>query len=629
MRVAGVTKLALLLAGTVVLSLAAFTAAAAPSSAASPRLQRFTGCGAFLDYARVQARRIVGPYGLPGTGTAIAALTPAERASAPGVDYSTTNVQEAGVDEPDIVKTDGERIVALAQGKLRVVRLEGGKPRLVASMALGQGQYPSVLLLFRDRVVVVSQSTSAEPVPGGAATSILPVPTKTVLTEVDISAERRPRIVRTLTLDAAYLDARLVGSSLRVVFTSPPPIQFEPPQEPGRAGEQEAVARNRSAIAKSRARHWLPSYVLKNRRTGAARKGLLMGCSHVARPQRFSGLGVLSVVTFDLARGLAPVDTDGLMSDAQTIYASKDSLYVATQRWVEPARLATAPPSGLTTTLHKFEISDPLRTRYRASGEVSGYVQSQFSMSEYRGVLRVASTEFPSWWGDARTESESFVTTLGERSGSLVRLGRVGGLGRGERMYGVRFIGDVGYVVTFRQVDPLYLVDLSRPSSPAVRGELKIRGYSAYLHPLADDLILGVGQDATEEGRVLGTQLSVFDVSDPRRPDLLHRQRLDGAWSEAEWDHHAFLYWAPARVAVLPVQATILRSGPDRPFSGAVVARVGRSAIDLLGTVSHRESAPIRRSLVVGSTLYTLSEAGLEGSGLTTLAGRSWVPFPG
>src|SRR6185436_1699304 len=97
------------------------------------------------------------------------------------------------------------------------------------------------------------------------------------------------------------------------------------------------------------------------------------------------------------------------------------------------------------------------------------------------------STELPLWWGGPRTESETVVTTLGARSGALVRLGRVGGLGKGERVYAVRFVGDTGYVVTFRQVDPLYTLDLSAPARPVVRGELKIRGYSAYLHPVGDD----------------------------------------------------------------------------------------------------------------------------------------------
>jgi hypothetical protein len=606
MRRMPLTMLLLLLAGAASLAGASVTAEAAESGPA-PRLQRFTGCAPFLDYVRAQGRRIVGPYGLGGMPIAMAA-TGREAAPAPGVDYSTTNVQEAGVDEPDIVKTDGERIVALAQGKLHVVLVGDGKPRLAASLSLGRsaGDYPVALVLFRNRAVVISQ-TPAFSRARAAATSILPAPRHTVLTDVDLSTPSHPRIVRTLTIDAMYVGARLVHAGLRVVLASTPPIELDPPAEPGKAGEQKALAENREAIARSRARNWLPSYVLVNRATGSRKKGLLLGCSHVSRPQRFSGLGVLS--------------------DGQTVYASPSSLYVATQRWVDPADVTRAPLAGLTTTIHKFDISSPLRSGYRGSGAVAGYIENQFSMSEWRGVLRVATTEMPAWWGDGRTESESFVTTLEQRGGSLVRLGRVGGLGRGERTYGVRFFGDVGYVVTFRQVDPLYTIDLSRPSAPAVRGELKIRGYSAYLHPLGGDLLLGVGQDATDEGRVLGTQVSVFDVSDLRRPTLLTRQRLDRSWSEVEWDHHAFLYWPSASLAVLPVQASIESPGRDRPFSGAVVARVGRSAVDVVGTVSHGGQEPVRRSIVVGTTLYTLSEAGLKGSSLTTLRPRSWVKF--
>jgi uncharacterized secreted protein with C-terminal beta-propeller domain len=601
---------------------------AAPSAPSASRLHRFTGCAPFLGYVREHGSRIVGPYGLWGTYPMILDAA-AERAAAPvaGVDYSTTNVQEAGVDEPDIVKTDGERIVALAQGKLQVVTLGGDRPRLTASVPLGaaHGDYPIALLLYGDRAVVISQSARYEPLM--AAGRILPMPTQTVLTEVDLGRPgASPRIVRTFAVDAGYLDARLVGSSLRVVFSSAPSIDLDTPKQPGRAAEQKALAKNRALVRSSRARDWLPSYVVKNRRTGAKRKRALLGCSHVSRPRRFSGLGMLSVVSFDLGRGLVPVDTDGVLSDGQTVYASKSRLYIATQRWTDPDRVQEKPPSAVTTTIHAFDISDPLQARYRASGTVPGYLESQFAMSEYDGVLRVATTEVPTWWGGPRTESESFVTTFGEHAGNLVRLGRVGGLGRGERMYAVRFIGDVGYVVTFRQVDPLYIVDLSRPADPKVRGELELRGYSAYLHPLGADLVLGVGQDASDEGRVLGTQLSVFDVSNARRPELLSRRRLDRAWSEAEWDHHAFLYWPPAGVAVLPVEAEIAQAGPDRPFAGAVVARVGKGGIDVVGTVSHGDSA-VRRALVVGSTLYTLSDAGLKGVSLATLAPRSSVKF--
>jgi Beta propeller domain len=619
MTVARLTSLLALLGAVGTLGVASTSAA----RQAPPELRYFSGCRDFLAHVKPQAVKIVGPFGLSGGAIALAA----DRAAAPkaGVDYSTTNVQEQGVDEPDIVKTDGEKIVALAQGKLRVVVLgKGDKPDLEASLAVeGAG----LLLLHRNRAVVVSQPYGGRPLP--ADTRLIgPMPTQTVLTDVDLSTPSRPRVVRTLTLYASYLDARLVGSSLRVVLTSQPPIAFERPTELGANAERAAVERNRAKIRSSQARDWLPSYTLRNRRTGAEKTAPLLGCSHVARPSRFSGLGVLSVVTFDLAKGLEPVDTDGLLTDGQMIYASKSSLYVATQRWTEPGELERGRPPRQTTALHRFDISDPLRARYRASGDVNGYVINQFAMSELDGVLRVATTEFPVWWGGAQTDSESFVTTLEQRGGQLVRLGRQGGLGRGERIFGVRFIGEVGYVVTFRQVDPMYVVDLSRPSDPVIRGELKIRGYSAYLHPLGPDLLLGLGQDATEEGRVLGTQVSTFDVSNPRRPGLLRRVTLGKAWSEAEWDHHAFLYWPRATLAVLPVQAYVPGpKGGEEFLSAAVALRARRTALDVEGMITHPGSAGIRRALVVGDVLYTLSDSGLKGSSLGTFATRSWTDF--
>ena len=150
------------------------------------------------------------------------------------------------------------------------------------------------------------------------------------------------------------------------------------------------------------------------------------------------------------------------------------------------------------------------------------------------------------------------------------------GLGKGERIYAVRFLGDAGYVVTFRQVDPLYTLDLSRPGTPRVVGELKIPGYSAYLHPVGEDLLIGVGQDATAEGRQLGTQVSLFDVSNLASPARLDQRKLAAAGSsEAEWDHHAFLWWAPAKLAVIPLR--VIWSASTRMPSGV---RRRRSALD-------------------------------------------------
>ena len=252
-----------------------------------------------------------------------------------------------------------------------------------------------------------------------------------------------------------------------------------------------------------------------------------------------------------------------------------------------------------------------------------GELLSQFALSEDRGVLRAASTK---GFGD---EAESLVTTLADRDGRLVRLGAVGGLGRGERIYAVRFLGDTGYVVTFRQVDPLYTLDLADPARPVVRGELKIPGYSAYLHPVGDDLLLGVGQNATGAGEVTGLQLSLFDVSDLARPARLAQVDLGSRYSgsEAEWDHHAFLFWPATGLAVLPIDS--------EDFSGAAGFTVSRAGgIAALGQIAHAPGGrdafapPVRRAVVVGDRLFTISELGAKASTLAGLADAGWVAFP-
>jgi hypothetical protein len=195
----------------------------------------------------------------------------------------------------------------------------------------------------------------------------------------------------------------------------------------------------------------------------------------------------------------------------------------------------------------------------------------------------------------------------------------------------VRFLDDAGYVVTFRQTDPLYTIDLSKPNDPTVAGELKLLGFSAYLHPVGDGLLLGVGQDATPEGRQLGTQLSLFDVSDLAKPRRLSQARVGGASSsEAEYDHHAFLYWGPEKLAVLPVA---IYDGRSDPFNGAIGFRVGSAAIDEVGRIAHDDSGQqytpgIRRSLVVGQRLFTISDLGAKASTLSSLADEAFVPFP-
>jgi hypothetical protein len=606
----------------------------ARARATAMRLQPFKSCDRLTKYGRRHARRELGAGGsgvvAPGTPpptTGPPAPTSTDNAApeaAPGTagDSSGTNVQEQGVDEPDIVKSDGTHIFALVGGHLNAIDARAGTPELLGSLDFGS--YGGELLLYGKRALIISYAPQVYPTQGGGgsepgasapvAPDIAYYRPATLVTEVDVSDPAAMRIVKTETIEGLYVSARLNGASARIVLTSSP-----------------AALDDGGGALRTKARGWLPRATLENKATGAKRTRRLTSCRAVKRPRVFSGLDTLTVLTIDMRRGLPAVDADAIVTDGQTVYASNDSLYVATQRFVAPPGSADRRPPPLTTAIHRFDIQDAGRARYRASGEVTGYVLNQFALSEYKGVLRVASTDSPGWWpGADQPDTQSYVTTLKQSGGALLRLGRVGSLGRGEQIQGVRFDDDSGFVVTFRQTDPLYTVDLSKPNEPRVAGELKLLGWSAYLHPIAGGLLLGVGQDATEEGRRLGTQVSLFDVSDLGHPQRLSRRRIgSSSSSEVEYDHHAFLYWAPTKLAVVPVT---IYDGGSNPFLGAVGFRVGRTRIDEVGRIAHDSTQQyqfaVRRSVVVGDRLFTISDAGAESSDLGSFADEAWVPFP-
>ena len=616
----------------IVLALA--TCAALPAAAlakrAPSRLRAFSSCPSLVDYAKghfAQTKGAAGGGVTPLAEPTIPGRTPADTTTAPSAPsasakeaaptYSTTNVQEEGVDEPDVVKTDGTTIFTVVGETLYAVAATGpGAPRIAGTLALGRSG--GDLLLHGQRLLVIQSAGPVfdKPVASGGVARLAPVATQdqTLITEVDVRDPAALKVARTLTLDGQYVNARQNGATARVVLSSTPRAY--------------AVA-----DVRGRASGWLPRSRFASRISGRHRTRKIVACRAVRRPPAFSGLATVSILTIDLDKGLWEVDADAVMTDAQTVYGSAGHLYVATQRWIDPQ----TQPSDLPTTstlIHRFDVSDPDRTTYEASGEVPGYLLNQYSLSEHAGDLRVASTADPVWWqGQQQGSSQSHVTVLRRQGSTLAPIGRVSGLGQGQRIYSVRFIGDVGYVVTFRQVDPLYTIGLADPTAQKVLGELELLGYSAYLHPIADDLLLGVGQDATPEGRTKGVQVSLFGVGDPAHPKLLAQHALGAASSsQVEFDSHAFLYWAPRQLVVLPVQVFDSGSSSSPGFTGAIALKVDGSGIAETGRVAHDPTdgyvPPITRSIVIGDQLLTVSDGGVLASALDGFGRVGWLAFP-
>jgi hypothetical protein len=344
--------------------------------------------------------------------------------------------------------------------------------------------------------------------------------------------------------------------------------------------EQQSLAANRKIIADSQLEDWLPQYTVSEGDTRDVKSGSLLPCTKVASPADFSGLDTLSLLSFDLGapRGIFDWDGAGVVASGTTLYATADRSYVATTPWqdwraLSGDRLVQA-EQRQRTWIHAFTTDGASAPRYLASGSVPGFLLNQYALDEYHGDLRVASTVQPTWLGGGIAEApvgpspasgsaskgsgsatatsrpmptrpeveSSRVTVLRPVGNRLDQVGAVGGMGRGEQIRAVRFIGPVGYVVTFRQTDPLYTVDLSDPTKPRIAGELKLLGYSAYLHPAGDGRLLGVGRSADGDGRTTGLQLSLFDVSNPAAPRRLAQQTLSGAFSATENDAHAFTF---------------------------------------------------------------------------------------
>jgi len=619
--------------------------AGGPQGFGTDRLNFFGECPALLEYMQTEASERVTPWGLQGSfgpmtavdvvateDLAVAEESSAEPAPPTGGDgdFSGTNTQEIGVDEGDIVETDGSYVYVAGQRGLQIVSVADAE--VVAAPELPEGQQQ--MILDGTRLIVVTSGWS------GAS--------DTIVSSYDVSDPTAPELLRRSHLEGAVVATRSADGIARLVISTSlqERLPFVQPTQFG-LDEERALERNRQIIEQSEVEDWLPRWFDEAGDGTFGPMQQALDCEDVAAPRDFSGLGITWIASVDLQGIVDPVGSAGIVSTGDTVYASPTNLYIATQDWAwqfgpldvdpiddeEETSVAPGPPP---TLIHQFALGTGTDAAYVASGEVEGRLLNQFAMSEHNGDLRVATTTEEFGFGE---QSESTVFVLRPDGQDLRVISSVGGLGRDERIFAVRFFGDVGYVVTFRQTDPLYVVDLSDPENPVLDGELKIPGYSAYLHPVGDDLLLGVGQDATEEGRALGTQMSLFDVSDPTDPQRIDSMTI-GGWSEVEWDHKAFLFWEPDGTIVLPVSPgwsdcppgqTCLAEEIKGPAGGVVVAELDGRSLKARGTISHTSSRqngcwnPLLRSIAIDDELVTVALDQLQFSDRQSLEPRDAV----
>jgi hypothetical protein len=523
---------------------------APPIALANADLTAVASCDDLLDSYVDRALEAVGPYGWGGDvvhdvmsgADAGSAAAPSSEAARSGVatsrstsNESGTNVQEVGVDEADVVKVAGSLLLRLRDGELLAYDVAGDEPRLLSSTRLDDargsgwggwvGDPGGEMVLVDGRAVVLGTSSD------GLATTI---------TTVDLADPTSPTVVDATTVTGRASAVRLHGDVVRVVLQNGlPELDFAAPD--GVLGQLRARLRNRALVRDTTLADWLPTV------DGTP----IVECEDVAIPEDDVALGTTTLLAVDPAEPTTRTTT-AVATDSALSYFSTDRFYLAASApqwgWVDcmGCRPTGFPGAGGSTPLFAFAL-DGTDATYVASGQVEGTIADRWSMDAVGGSLRVAVG--PS----SETGDFNSVLTLREDGSELVEDGRVDQLGVGEEIKSVRWFDDLAIVVTFRQTDPLYAIDLTDPAAPRLLGELKIPGFSEYLHPLGEQRLIGMGQDASLQGVTRGAQAALFDVTDLTDPRQLDVVRYDeGTQAGAATDPRQFT-WLPEQRTVLTV----------------------------------------------------------------------------
>ena len=392
-------------------------------------------------------------------------------------------------------------------------------------------------------------------------------------------------------------------------------------------------------------------------------------CQNFAAASDTTGQGITSVMTLDLLEENFSFNADHILSNWATVYASGDVMVMAEASqsswwfWGEEES-----DYQETTNLHVFDISNPGQTDYIASGRINGTIQDQFSLSEHNGNIRVCSTtgQWGRWWMDDPEPMLSHVFVLGLNADETEYevIGKVGDIAPEESIWSARFIGDKAYIVTFRNIDPLWTIDLSEPTDPRIIGELKIPGVSTYIHPVGDTHLLTIGIAGDDEGLDWGvTQISFFDVSDFSNPVLESELKLNPApdgengWSyshsEATYEHKAFQYWEDDGLLAIPMstnrwyQDTVVEGNRMYYYYGyeyisklmLINATPGKPLEIYNENIDHSsyygssyswDSPDIKRSIFMGGGdyIYAISEKAITAHDVATMERTGFTEIP-
>ncbi|MCR4369211.1 MAG: beta-propeller domain-containing protein [archaeon] len=563
----------------------------------------------------------------------------AESAGSKSADYSTTNVQVEGVDEADIVKTDGEYIYNFSQNSLVITKAYPIEEAKIVSQTKFDGVTPQEMFVDGERLVLfgyaynnyynepwgMPQPAGREAMPpfgwGGNQVFIVQL--------YDIGDRASPSLEKEVEFQGSYLTSRLIGRNAYFVVNSYPNYYYAQEVE----GEENIIPMMREnglekRIAQPSEIAYIPPMM----------------------PQSF-----VTIASMNLDSG--KIEKEVVAGNAQTVYASEENIYFASTQYFAPETPIlkdlerTVIGDSEKTIINKFSLKNG-EIKFEAQGNVPGHVLNQFSLDEYAGNFRIATTIGQVWRGPSiGEESKNNVYILDKEMDTI---GKLEDLAPGEKIYSARFMAERVYLVTFKKVDPLFVIDASDPTNPKVLGKLKIPGYSDYLHPIDEGHIIGIGKDTIESGTgdfawYQGIKMAVFDVSDVENPKEMHKIVIGdrGTDSYALSDHKAFLYDKEKELLVIPVMlAQIPKEQKEQGynewgspaygvpvFQGAMVFRLTlENGFEERGRITHISEEEelkrgyyygneysVKRSLYISDVLFTLSDKMLKANSLSTL----------
>jgi len=541
-------------------------------------------------------------------------------------DYSTTNNQVEGVDEADLVKTDGSYIYSISESRVVISDVRNPQEMVIAAeLPFTENTYPEQLFLTDDTLVVMGSRYSAYPnMSARMPHSWTPQIGVTSVYLYDVSNPQSPELIREFGTEGYLNGARLTNNILYFVTNVYPDYwmleeQDEPELRPHQydskqGGELQPVPYDSISI--------LP--------------GTMEGSYSV-------------ITAIDLtAPETNEISTDGFLGGSEQLYMNEDHLYLTAPAYVplddeemrDGRRMDIWFPQQANTEVFKFGLNGTV-VEFMASAEITGSLLNQFSMDEYDGYFRAVTTEGIAW--DLTSPSKNHLFVLDKQ---MNQVGSVEDLAPGERIYSARFIKDKAYMVTFKETDPLFVIDVSTPSSPKVLGELKIPGFSNYLHPLDEDHLIGFGYDTklvpvkNGEPRVVtgGMKISLFDVSDFENPLEKDTEIIGGpgTYSALQYDHKALFTHQEKNLFGFPAS---LYDETEKDYigfegEGALIYSITPDGISLAANLIEQTTdqygdwnKAVQRILYIDEELYTVANGEIKSYGLETFEPTGTLEF--